>query len=187
MPSVRTHPSAIGRRHQKRSCRQRLVCPTLRFGQPKRWLHGRGAGQRHRLIRIRIISVFNEATFSARAPSRPAGIRRAPIRSWPAASTSRPARGCAGRAHRKARGGLSAPALFGVLAGSGPWEFAAVCDGRCQSRHDYLHLAERSQFAMRSGHPRAEGIGRTHRRAPRRNARAHPATCGKSMLPRVGR
>jgi len=30
-------PRAIARRHQKRSCRQRLVCPTLRFGQPKRW------------------------------------------------------------------------------------------------------------------------------------------------------
>ena len=34
--AVRPH-SSLGYR-QKRSCRQRLVCPTLRFGQPKRWL-----------------------------------------------------------------------------------------------------------------------------------------------------
>ena len=32
----RRHYNAI--RPHLRSCRQRLVCPTLRFGQPKRWL-----------------------------------------------------------------------------------------------------------------------------------------------------
>ena len=37
MPSARTRRSAIGRRPQRRSCRQRPVCPTLRFGQPRRW------------------------------------------------------------------------------------------------------------------------------------------------------
>ena len=29
--------SAIARRHPRRSCRQPLVCPTLRSGQPRRW------------------------------------------------------------------------------------------------------------------------------------------------------
>lgn len=34
-----THPSAIARQLQKRSCRQHPVSPTLRFGQPRRWLN----------------------------------------------------------------------------------------------------------------------------------------------------
>jgi hypothetical protein len=34
MPSGRTRPAAIGRLHQKPSCRQPVACPTLYSGQP---------------------------------------------------------------------------------------------------------------------------------------------------------
>ena len=37
MPSGRIPRFDTARRPQKRSCRQHPVCPTLRFGQPRRW------------------------------------------------------------------------------------------------------------------------------------------------------
>ena len=42
MPLGRIPRCDIGRRPQKRSCRQHPVCPTLRSGQPKRWLNKAG-------------------------------------------------------------------------------------------------------------------------------------------------